>query len=101
MVLIGIIASKGHFPEEMAIYYIKQLLTRLSYRHQKYICHRDIKPENLLITNAGTLKIADFGLAVIVEESKGVLTGITGTPAYLAPEVINHIMTLPCRDLFN
>ncbi len=67
----------------------KQLLSGLKYLHQTCIIHRDIKMSNLLFSNAGNLKIADFGLA----REYGFPSFINMTPNvvtlwYRAPEVI-------------
>ena len=43
--------------------YLTQLLTACAHIHQNKTLHRDLKPSNLLITTAGTLKVADMGLA--------------------------------------
>jgi serine/threonine protein kinase len=55
---------------------------------------RDIKPENLLLDARGRLKIADFGIAKLLGETKGItLTatgGTIGTPHYMAPEQIER-----------
>ncbi len=53
--------------------------------HREGVVHRDLKPENVMLTEAGEVKVMDFGIARSVET--GTLTGtITGTPAYMSPE---------------
>ncbi|XP_060230018.1 cyclin-dependent kinase 14 isoform X2 [Meriones unguiculatus] len=52
----------GLHPDNVKLF-LFQLLRGLSYIHQRYILHRDLKPQNLLISDAGELKLADFGLA--------------------------------------
>jgi hypothetical protein len=59
----------------------------LDYLHSKHVLHRDIKPENILMLE-GHAKLADFGLARVLEESQRLVTASScGTPAYTAPEV--------------
>jgi hypothetical protein len=59
----------------------------LDYLHVKHVLHRDIKPENILLLE-GHAKLADFGLARVLEESQRLVTASScGTPAYTAPEV--------------
>lgn len=61
---------------------------RLAYLHSKDIVHRDVKAENMLLDAKGTLKIADFGVARVQAKNPGEMTGMTGTPGYMAPEVL-------------
>jgi calcium/calmodulin-dependent protein kinase I len=65
----------------------------ISYCHTKGICHRDIKPENLLLSSKelgiASLKIADFGLARLLQEDSLAST-TCGTPGYVAPEVLEQ-----------
>lgn len=68
-------------------YYIKQILLGLDYLHSRGVLHRDLKLGNMLLTENMTVKIADFGLACIMEENKS--GSVCGTPNYIAPEVLH------------
>ena len=58
----------------------------LQVAHGKEIVHRDIKPANLMLTAEGQVKIMDFGLAQLAEQSRLTKTAmILGTPAYMSP----------------
>jgi len=60
----------------------------LQYAHSQGVLHRDIKPENILITQEGTAKLMDFGLAKMLGQPRLTQDGIiVGTVAYVAPEV--------------
>ncbi|KAK6920722.1 Serine-threonine/tyrosine-protein kinase, catalytic domain [Dillenia turbinata] len=61
----------------------------LSYLHSQRIVHRDVKTENMLLDKTRTLKIADFGVARVEASNPSDMTGETGTPGYMAPEVLN------------
>lgn len=67
--------------------FTRQLLTAVSVLHSHSIFHRDIKPQNILVTNDGTLKLADFGLAREYHEHK-VFTTVVVTMWYRAPEIL-------------
>lgn len=58
----------------------------LEYIHNKGIIHRDIKPENLVFTDDGYLCLTDFGIARFWEKNNSKET--SGTPGYMAPEVM-------------
>ncbi len=80
-----------HFSEEETKFFIACLLLGLEYIHSNNIIHRDIKPENLVFDEKGYLRITDFGVAKIRKEDNSSET--SGTPGYMAPEVLmaqNH-----------
>ncbi|KAA8537466.1 hypothetical protein F0562_027074 [Nyssa sinensis] len=61
----------------------------MSYLHQNNIVHRDLKAANLLMDEYEVVKVADFGVARVQDQS-GVMTAETGTYRWMAPEVIDH-----------
>jgi len=76
----------GLFPEDLILYYVKQVLEGLKYLHQHSIMHRDIKSDNILISSELTAKLADFGTAK--PEDLGTKLTVIGTPYWMAPEII-------------
>ncbi|KAJ0401096.1 hypothetical protein P43SY_005701 [Pythium insidiosum] len=70
----------------------------LDYLHQNQICHRDIKPENILIAAGGTYKLADFGVAHMLDDSeKKTMRNTEGTYHFLAPECTTGEEYDPCQ----
>ena len=85
------IARQKKFTEKETKFFISNLLLALEYIHSKSIIHRDIKPENLVLESNGYLRLTDFGVAKKNEIDNSSET--SGTPGYMAPEVIlvqNH-----------
>src|SRR5215467_4158812 len=82
--------EKGRFGVEEALEVLRQVALGLEAAHRVGIVHRDIKPANVLITNTGTVKILDFGLAKLVSDSKAqTMTEAgqaMGTILYMSPE---------------
>ncbi|XP_024032713.1 CBL-interacting serine/threonine-protein kinase 10-like, partial [Morus notabilis] len=84
--------AKGKLKEEVAWKYFNQLINAVDFCHSRGVYHRDIKPENLLLDENDNLKASDFGLSALAESKHqdGLLHTTCGTPAYVAPEVINR-----------
>ena len=88
--LRSLLLRHGPLPAAQAVEVGSQVLAALEHAHGKGIIHRDVKPENILITTEGVAKVADFGLARALAESRVTSAPgtVTGTVQYLAPEQI-------------
>ena len=107
-----LLQAKRLTPQE-ALSIVPPICEALQCAHDRGIVHRDIKPENLLIDKAGTVKIADFGIArIVTRESAGGEEGIAprvpsrttmlGTPDYAAPEQHERAATADHRaDIYS
>ncbi|XP_073149491.1 CBL-interacting protein kinase 2-like [Henckelia pumila] len=84
--------AKGKLKDDAARKYFQQLISAVDFCHSRGVYHRDLKPENLLLDENGNLKVSDFGLSALAESKRqdGLLHTTCGTPAYVAPEVINR-----------
>lgn len=84
--------AKGKLKTDVARRYFQQLVSAVDYCHSRGVYHRDLKPENLLLDENENLKVSDFGLSTLSESKSqdGLLHTTCGTPAYVAPEVINR-----------
>ncbi|XP_060213009.1 CBL-interacting protein kinase 2-like [Lycium barbarum] len=84
--------TKGKLKEKLARKYFQQLISAVECCHSRGVYHRDLKPENVLLDDNGNLKVSDFGLSALAESKRqdGLLHTTCGTPAYVAPEVINR-----------
>ncbi|MCF7786629.1 MAG: protein kinase [Prosthecobacter sp.] len=86
----------GRFTPEQALNIIPVMCEALQYAHSQGVLHRDIKPENILLDAKGKVKIADFGIAKILDEKGDGGMMLTqsgaklGTAPYMAPEQIEQ-----------
>jgi len=82
--------SGRRLPQDLVCELAGQLLAVLVAAHANGVVHRDVKPENLFLTDAGVLKVLDFGIARLREataSASATITGRTiGTPGFMAPE---------------
>jgi TolB-like protein len=79
--------ARGPLPLDEALDIARQVAEGLAEAHQQEIVHRDIKPANLFLTQGGLVKILDFGLAKLADQTQLTRTGTTlGTAHYMSPE---------------
>ena len=102
--LLGDRRSSGRLNEQSVRRMAIQLLHALSYAHRRGIIHRDIKPSNILLTSGGTVKVADFGIARILEEDDvpmGESGEIVGSARYMSPEQLRGENATPRSDVYS
>jgi eukaryotic-like serine/threonine-protein kinase len=74
---------------DRALEITSSILSALDYSHRQGLIHRDIKPGNVMLTNDGTVKVMDFGIARALDDVNSTVThtsSVLGTAAYLSPE---------------
>jgi len=95
------IAKGKVFCEEEAIDVITQVAKALEHAHARGLIHRDVKPKNIMINPAGTVKLADLGLArdaSDVQMAKSEVGKAFGTPYYISPEQIRGEIDTDARS---
>ncbi|GAA2288613.1 serine/threonine-protein kinase [Nonomuraea roseoviolacea subsp. roseoviolacea] len=98
-----VLSEHGPLPVPWAAAIAAQACAVLSAAHALAICHRDLKPTNLMLCPDGSVKVLDFGLAMLRESDVTTFTRIgqiLGTPAYMAPEQIQRGVAEPRSDLY-
>ena len=101
---LGARLKKGPLAQGDALRMVKEICAALEAAHAEGIIHRDIKPSNILLTADGTVKVADFGIAVLDDQPKERLTftGIAvGTMEYAAPEQAAGMAVDTRSDLYS
>jgi serine/threonine protein kinase len=82
------LSKQKRFNENIARFYISEVIIGLEYLHSQGIIYRDLKPENILLGLDGHIKLTDFGLSKIVSETNFKTRTLCGTPEYQAPEIL-------------
>jgi serine/threonine-protein kinase len=101
------VLRRGLLDPTTALSVVMQVCAGLQYAHEQGVVHRDIKPENILLDARGGVKIADFGLAMLLEPGaqpeRLTLEGeAMGTPQYMAPEQLERPLAIDHRaDIYS
>ena len=89
-------------PPELALFVAAETLKGLGCAHEQGIVHRDVKPQNVMVTRAGAVKVADFGISKTSQMTRLTQTGsVIGTPAYMSPEQATATHLDARSDLFS
>ena len=98
--------NRGAIPLPQVFAVMHGVLQALDYAHKHAIVHRDMKPENVLLSDEGMVKVADFGIARLTDDSgvggTATKTGTTvGTPQYMSPEQVASSKVDGRSDLYS
>ena len=82
-----LIQQRGALDIKEAIFIMRQIISAVAHAHTNNIIHRDIKPQNILVKDDGSIKIADFGIAMAMDATQLTqVDSVMGSVHYMAPE---------------
>jgi predicted Ser/Thr protein kinase len=100
--LRDLIREAGALPPEKIVDLGCQIAAALEYAHRSGLVHRDIKSQNVLVTPDGKVKVADFGIAVVLGEGSITQAGmVIGSVHYMAPEQAEGRPTTAASDVYS
>ncbi|MCG8457261.1 MAG: serine/threonine protein kinase [Holophagales bacterium] len=97
--LASLLRRIGRLPSNKGIELAQQLCAGLGAAHEQGILHRDLKPANVMIDGRGRVRITDFGVATLQEQASSG-RGLSGTPAYMAPELLSDPTPTVASDVW-
>lgn len=108
--LLQYIIKLGSFDEDCSRFYISEIISAIEYLHNLGIIHRDLKPENILMSDDMHIKLADFGTAKLIKQTKEESKPLTeqdiraksfvGTAQYVSPELLTEKSFYKSSDLW-
>jgi serine/threonine protein kinase len=100
--LAALVQRAGRLLPEQAAPILRQAADALAAAHAAGIVHRDVKPSNILVAPDGQVKLSDFGIARAEADASLTQTGlVTGSPAYLSPEVASGQQATAASDVWS
>src|SRR3954466_3419627 len=100
--LASVLRQRGPLPPTAAARIGQQVADAMEAAHERGIVHRDIKPSNVLLTSAGLVKVADFGIAHALSDSQLTVPGMTmGSVHYFSPEQARGEVVTPASDIYS
>lgn len=93
---------KNPFSPERILEIFQPVCSALFYAHNQGVIHCDVKPANIMIEHSGKVLLADFGISRLSETATTATSlGSAGTPAYMAPELVQGLRPRPATDVYS